>query len=306
MSHPDPDALMRHAEGDLLAQEAEIVANHLATCQECRNRENSMRVFASGLNTHWLATRLRSSLPRDWGCPSAEEIEGYFLGDLSAEDHQRVQGHVKGCPHCQGVLGEMEREASALFQADPLATTGPASRESFWDRLRASFTLMPAPAWAVATVAVVIVFAAGLALGPVMLSPRTPLPGTEHYGLAKPPYTPSPDVPAFGIAPSVNPLAEQRFREAMAYYPEDNFPDMAIPQLKEAIAADPRYDQAQFWLGVAHLLRGQARLGITPLEAAVSLAPGKAEYKQYLVWAYLKAGETDRALRLQTQILERR
>jgi tetratricopeptide (TPR) repeat protein len=112
--------------------------------------------------------------------------------------------------------------------------------------------------------------------------------------------------PALGIGAAVKPEAEGKFREAMAFHAAPDFSQRALPLLREAVALDPEYDQAQFWLGIAHLLKGEVTAAIPLLEEAVRLAPGSREYKQYLIWAYLKTGATEKALRLQTELLQPR
>jgi tetratricopeptide (TPR) repeat protein len=199
----------------------------------------------------------------------------------------------------------MEEELTALERADPLGARAPVPTRSWVERLQAALGLMPWPAWAGATVAVGLAFVAGLLLRSIFTGPERLPPGLEALRLAKPVFTPPTEVPALGIAPAVKPEAETRFREAMAFYDAADFPDRAIPMLKEAVAIDPSHDRAQFWLGIAYLLKGETTAAIPPLEEAARLAPGNREYKHYLVWAYLTAGKAEEALRLQTEILQK-
>lgn len=306
MSHLDTDTLMRHADGLLEGEDAQEVAHHLASCQECRDKGNSIQTFAARLNTHWLGTRLRTILPQEWGCPSTEELGEYFLNEVSPAEREELQAHVERCSRCQEVLAEMEEGTATLGRADPLRVRKAVPGESWWDRLLEAVRPLPGPAWAGAAVAISLAFVAGLMLRPMRMAPSPTVPGMESYRIAKPPFTPSTEVPSFGIAPSVKPDADQRFREAMAFYAEPDFPDKAIPKLKEAVTLDPSHDRAQFWLGIAYLLKDEVRSGIPTLETAVALAPASREYRQYLLWAYLRVGEIDKALGLQTQVLERR
>jgi len=89
----------------------------------------------------------------------------------------------------------------------------------------------------------------------------------------------------------------------MARYGEADFPQRAMPLLREAIAADPGNDQAQFWLGVVLLRDGRAADAIAPLEAAARLAPADRTYKGYLLYAYLQTGARHRAQALQQELL---
>lgn len=306
MSHPENETLMRYAEGSLERADAESLADHLASCTECRERKNSMHAFAARLNAEWLGARLKKIIPQEWGCPSADELGRYFLDEIPPAEREQLGIHVEGCSRCKQLVAEMDEGTATLMEADPLRMNGGAPAGTWWERFCATFELLPAPAWAGAAVAVILVFITGVLLSPLLIGPSQLPSGVQPYRIAKPPFAPSAEIPAFGVAPSVKPEAEQRFREAMAFYAEPDFADKAIPKLKEAVMLDPRHDQAQFWLGVAYLLKGESAAAVPPLEEAVRLAQGKMEYKQYLVWAYLKTGEVDKALRLQTQILERR
>lgn len=296
---------MRHAEGLLTGESAEGVASHLASCQDCRDKASSMRAFAGRLNTQWLAAHIRTIIPEAWGCSSTEELGRYFLDEAGPAERERVRLHLEGCLRCQDILTEMEGGAATLMHADPLEVREAVQGGSWWGRLRASIGLIPTPAWMGATVAVSLAFVAGLLLRPILMGPSPPRRGLETYRIVKPLFTPPAEVPAFGVAPSVKPEADQRFREAMVFYPDRDFPDKAIPKLKEAVSAGPRHDQAEFWLGVAYLLKGEVVAAIPPLEEAVKLAPGKSEYKRYLVWAYLKSGQPEKALRVQSEILQK-
>ncbi len=306
MSHPDAETLMRYAEGILKREDVEQVASHIESCQECRETESSMQAFGARLDSEWLGARLRTIFPQELNCPHAAELAEYSLDETAPADRERIGGHLAGCFRCRDALGEMEQGAAALVRADPLEVRTAGSAESWRDRLRAALDLVPGPAWAGAAAAVGVVFVAGLLLRPVLIGPSLPVPLAEGYRIAKPPLIPSAAVSAFGIAPPMKPESDQRFREAMASHAEPDFAEKAIPKLEAAVAIDPRNEQAQFWLGIARLLKDEVRSAIPPLEAAVKLAPGRLEYRQYLVWAYLRMDRNADALRVQTELLERR
>lgn len=306
MRHLDADTLMRQIDGLLADEAAEQVARHLAECQECRERRASVQAFATRLNTQWLGSRLRSVIPEEIGCPPPHELSRYFLGELDTADREQLQTHLDDCPRCRETISEMEEGFAALQKTDPLGARERVPTQSWVERLQAALGLMPWPGWAGATVAVCLAFLAGLLLRPMFSGPPEVPPGVEAIHVAKPAFLPRGELPALGIAPAVKPEAEKAFREAMAFYDAPDFPEKAIPKLKEAVSVDPGHDRAQFWLGIAYLLKEETTAAILPLKEAVRLAPGNREYKQYLVWAYLKIGATEKAFRLQTEVLQRR
>lgn len=305
MSHVEAETFMQYADG-LLGAEAEAeLTSHLAECAECRRRAEVVRAFNNRLKMEWLRARLRAIIPEEWGCPSPDELSRYFLGESEAADRRRLEAHLEACARCRETVAEMERGYTILARADPLGARETALVVPWWERFRVILRPIPRPAWALATVAVGLAFVAGLFLRPILIGPPSTLPGLETFRIAKPPFSPRAELPAFGIAPAYHPEAEKRFQEAMTFYNDPAFPEKAIPKLREAVTLDPHHEQAQFWLGISYLLKGETQEAIGPLEEAVRLAPGRNEYKQYLIWAYLKAGQVEKALRLQTEVLER-
>ncbi len=126
--------------------------------------------------------------------------------------------------------------------------------------------------------------------------PPTPIEAPEYKPGAR---------KALGVGAAVKPESAKKFQEAMAFYGAPDFAVKALPALREAVALDRANDEAQFWLGVTLLLTDAPAEAVAPLEEAVRLAPGSAPYKQYLLYAYLRVGDVNRALRLQTDLLKR-
>jgi len=307
MNHLEAETLFRYQEGLLEDEVASQVRGHLAECRECRQRVQTVNTFDARLTAEWLRTRLGTIVPEEWGCPAPEEWSRLFLGEVADEaGRRRLEGHLARCGRCRETVGEMEQVFQGLQQADPLATRRPSGEKPWWEWVRSLVGITPWPVWAGAMAAVAIAFVAGLITRDILFRPVILQPSREVIRIAKPAFTPEPELPAFGIAPVYKPEAERAFREAMAFYAGPDFPDKAIPRLRQAVAIDPAHDQAQFWLGIAYLLKNETKAAIRPLEEAARLAPGKAGYKQYLAWAYLKVGENEKALSLQTDLLNRR
>lgn len=306
MNHLEADTLFQYQEGLLEDEVDSQVRGHLAECEGCRQRIEAVKTFDAQMTAEWLKTRLGTIVPKEWGCPAPEEWSRLFLGEVAdeAEPH-RLEGHLTACSCCRETVGEMEQAFRGLQHANPLATRQPSGETPWWERVRSLVGITPWPVWAGATVAIAIAFVAGLLAREIFFTPVVLQPPSEALRIAKPAFISRPELPAFGIAPAYKPEAEKVFREAMAFYAEPDFPEKAIPRLRQAVAIDPAHDQAQFWLGIAYLLKNETKAAIRPLEEAVRLTPGKTEYKQYLAWTYLKLGENEKALSLQTDLLRK-
>ncbi len=46
------------------------------------------------------------------------KLDGYVDGQLTAEEHQLVHGHLQACPSCRAMLAEIDPVASVLVLAD--------------------------------------------------------------------------------------------------------------------------------------------------------------------------------------------
>jgi tetratricopeptide (TPR) repeat protein len=253
------------------------------------------QAFSRSLDEEWLRRRLQEIFPEGGRCPEPEELSAYASGLLGEESRRAIVVHLGECPDCAGLVREMERAAEMLEVSDPLST----ARRGSTGVLRELLTFWPARlALAGAACAVLVL---GLVLGWMLTGPRelrvTLLPPLPSYDARQ--------LPSLGIGADVKPEADRRFRDAMALYGAPDFVRRALPLLREAVALDPEHELAQFWLGVALLREGRHGEAIAPLEAAVRLAPGSVIYKQYLAWAYLRTGATDKALVLQTELLKR-
>jgi tetratricopeptide (TPR) repeat protein len=190
--------------------------------------------------------------------------------------------------------------SEALEAADPLG--GDPARRDWTASLRELLAGWPGRAALAGALAAMLVI--GILVGSVYQAARP----ARHNVAEAPPlptYRPSPD-PGLGIRATESPVARQKFREAMAQLGQPDFARRAIPLLREAVAAAPEDDEARFWLGVLLLRERSGDEAIRMLEAAARLAPGNRTYKEYLLYAYIQAGERERAEALQRSLLEPR
>ena len=196
----------------------------------------------------------------------------------------------------------------ALEAADPL---GEGSDHRWTVALRELFRVWPGRVAVAATLGAVLVV--GVAVGRV--TTRSPEPGiVAHFEGVATRAAQAPPLPAYrarldpglAVGKVTAPASEKKFLDAMAQYGQPDFAQRALPLLREAAAADPRNDEAQFWLGVVLLRDGHAADAVAPLEAAARLAPAERTYKGYLLYAYLQTGAVERAQALQQELLRPR
>lgn len=191
---------------------------------------------------------------------------------------------------------EEARLASALIDADPLGDDVPArTPAAAWRELWRSW-----PARFVLAGAACAMLAVGVFVGSWFARPG---PAVTATAVALPAYVPQPPGSALGLGGGVNAASRDKFAAAMSHYGQPDFVARALPDLRDAVAADGSNDEAQFWLGVVRLRAGAATDAVAPLEAAVALAPARAVYKDYLLFAYLQTGNVTRAMRLQGERL---
>ena len=306
--HPDRGALVGWREGRLSGPEAETIRAHLETCEECAKAMQTIERFLTELDEAWTEKRLNEVAERThW--PAREELVDYFLEDLdSVEARKAIEAHVRSCAACREVLEDLERGTSELEQADPLGEPAPVSgraQPGWLDALRALMRPSAWPAWSLAACTAGILFFLGFLSRPILL------PEGDRSGivaeLVKPPLLRQPDGSiALGIgATTARPEARVLLEKALASYDAPDFADRAAPTLEQAVKADPNFEQARFWLGICYLLKGNTAAATPQLEEAVRLAPGNVAYQNYLVWAYMEAGEREKALEAQTRMINK-
>jgi tetratricopeptide (TPR) repeat protein len=108
-------------------------------------------------------------------------------------------------------------------------------------------------------------------------------------------------------------LRLNRAEKARSPWPALNFgllltrldrPEAAEARFRESLAADPRFPQARYQLGVALEKRGLVAEAITELDEAARLDPAYAEPQYALARLYRRSGDTERADRALERFLE--
>ena len=265
--------------------------------------------FVTGLDAAWVHKRLREAAQQmHW--PTREELVDYFLdAPASGEDRRLIAAHLRDCAACQAVVTDLERGAARLEREDPLGEPAGMRTPAGTPWLAAVRALLrPAawPAWSLAATVAVGLFALGVLVRPALWPEGAPQGAALTAQIVKPGLPRQPDGSVvLGIGrTTARPEAVALLQTALAAYDAADFADRALPVLTQAVAADPSFEQARFWLGVCYLLTDKTTAALPQLEEAVRLAPGNVTYRHYLVWGYLKAGDGRKALAAQTQLLE--
>lgn len=195
-----------------------------------------------------------------------EMIESYLRRDLSESELERLEEHLLACERCHQQLEDLSLLRAAL-EADE-------SREVVEKR----GTSIPWHWIGLAAAAVLILV---LIFWPRLVEP----PGSGGVAIARlaevqpPPYEPK-SLRTSGSE------AELRFREAMVSYQEDRFAE-AISGLESAVALDPDFAPARFYLGASYLLTGKAREAVDNLSRIVEVEG--SPYREWALWLRAKA-----------------
>jgi TolA-binding protein len=227
-------------------------------------------------------------------------VERYLVGDLSEAEREAFERHYFACAACFDDL-EIQRALQDELRRSPEA---PARRRS--PRLVATIR-----------VAAALVLAVGAA---IWLRPSSPTPPSRAAAPATPPSAPppnagSPDRVARTVAiaelarvepPSYVPLqlrgasetTEARFRAAMRHYAAGEY-SRAAAGLTEAASAGRPAPHVTFYLGISHLLSGDADRAVEWLTATSRL--GESPYLEaahfYLAKAFLAKEDVNAARR---------
>ncbi len=80
-------------------------------------------------------------------------LEHYHIGELPPDQHSQVQAHLDGCPHCRGMLAEIEEDARTL---PPLPLPDASPTQPWYRRLHLLFPAVAGPVL-VAALALILV-----------------------------------------------------------------------------------------------------------------------------------------------------
>jgi tetratricopeptide (TPR) repeat protein len=195
---------------------------------------------------------------------NSELAEKYILGQLGADEQQSYEEHYFQCSNCFEELQLRQTMQSELGKMRPGAPVVQARRGKI-DWL----------AWG--AVAAALLVAAGLGwwrfhrtpapVAPVASNVAKPMdngPALDLLARAEPPAYTAPALRGGSTGSGA------RFREGMAHYRVGNY-EAAIASLTSAASTDPKSADAQFFLGICYLLKGQTDLAIARLRATIDL-----------------------------------
>lgn len=239
-------------------------------------------------------------------CPSPDLLRAEGEGALPEEIGDRVRRHLQSCPAC----AQLQRDWQQLEPRGP-------SREQLL-RMRAAIPSPPrratsgwlrwmAPALALAAMAIA---AALLVRGPgkrttALPQPAQPIasgPRTVEVAISKPPIEiPATMLPARGASQGDTPSLDEWAR-ALKPYRDGNL-EQAVREMDAIAARYPKFGDAYFYDGAAHLLMRQDKDAASSLAKAEALASGerKAEVDWYFGAAEARLGQLEQARRAWTE-----
>jgi tetratricopeptide (TPR) repeat protein len=204
----------------------------------------------------------------------------YVSGQLDGLEREAYEEHFFSCAQCFQDVQLQLAIRNELVQAAPLPRRKTAaSRIAVWGAIAALIVLAIAIPW----------------------TRRTPPPTVAVV-------PPQPDrlvtlarveAPAYQT-PVLRGARERdaRFSEAMKQYVQRNYP-AAIEGLNAAVAADPKFADAKFFLGVCHLLQGNSSAAISQFNKTIALGDTldlePAHF--YLAKAFLQTRDVPSAIR---------
>jgi anti-sigma factor RsiW len=113
----DMETLCMHLDHELDARMQRDVAEHLSTCQSCRDKLGALGGHDA---MHKKALISRGSRPvQGHTCYSAEELSAYASGQLTPQETVPFERHLQGCDVCLGEVMAIRRMMS-LLDREPL------------------------------------------------------------------------------------------------------------------------------------------------------------------------------------------
>ena len=214
-----------------------------------------------------------------------EMVEDYVLGRLDEGPQEAFEDHYFGCAVCLARVRALQ-DARAELTAQEAA---PRQQKTRWQH---PLRVLAAAAALVLVARVGQQLWSGDADIPPAAKPRPdivlPLPPSAR-GIELPAYTP----PRLRAVPTE---AQRIFRDAMAAYVAGRCAD-ATSGLRRALAVDPSFTQARFYLGVCELHGGRVDDASASLQRVI--AAGESPYLEdahfFLANAHIQRGDTERA-----------
>jgi predicted Zn-dependent protease len=207
-------------------------------------------------------------------------IERYLDRSLTSEEQTAWEEHYFGCMECLEKLEVLQAVQRPLRE---IAARKP-SRQPQW-------------IWAAAGIAALLAVTAGVLWMMPRTQPVSPAiakqTGPTMMELAQldpPPYSPQ-------LTRGSETPVEARFRAAMPAYQAKRYQE-AVAGLQSALALDPQFAPARFFLGASYLLNGQSAPAIDQLNQVASGDSPFAEEARYcLAKAYLREDKRFEAAR---------
>lgn len=248
-------------------------------------------------------------------CLSEEQAIAFYSGQVNDQEMETIRNHLAICPTCRALARMARTFLQTTSQPVPaeavLVSTARPTPPWFLRHRRELFLLA---AMVLITLGVVLWLgrdwrgpapAGQQAETPPSLSPLTPPPRENPWRelkIAKAEYTPpvaTPDDVVWrgGKRRPTGPPTLAPFTQAMRPYQKNDFAG-AERQLGQFLEHNPHHAEANLYRGVSLLLLDKRTDAIAPLQAAIEHGGSRVRQQAhwYLALAYLKSGESSKAL----------
>jgi tetratricopeptide (TPR) repeat protein len=225
----------------------------------------------------------------------SDSIDDYISGRLTEVQAKKIDIHLLKCGKCSKLLEERLTVGRVLKQHSEEIFNGLVDERIVASKKPHKFSLYNTNKWHILAIAACILLAIPLYLGYLKN-----LDEPENLAEIRPyPYIPH-TVRGFG---DKRDRPFEKFQQGMRLYQDKAYAE-ALPYLERAAVAEPDNIEYLFYLGITSLLDDRIAKAITLLEKANTMHSGLVAVKWYLANAYLKQGDSRKALEILEEVIQ--
>ena len=110
--HPSDEEICAVLDCELGGQEADRVAGHIRSCEQCASRTRVLLPAGAELSDERVFERLQGP-----DCPSREQLRKHHAGRLKPDISAQVEAHAESCQLCHHILVMLDIAAGRFVEA---------------------------------------------------------------------------------------------------------------------------------------------------------------------------------------------